>query len=293
MKPLLIITFLLCVAKLTYAQSAPSSDIFVAEITNKNGRLQIGQLANITQRLGYDNQPYFLANQDALLYTAQLGQQTEVMRYDFTTKQPVNLTNSKVSEYSPTPMSNGKEYSVIYAGKDTQQLWAYQLTGTTKRPLIQPDFKIGYHAWVDDQQVLITVLENGSMNLQLANVNTKQYRLLHPKTGASVFAIPGTPHFSFNTHITEQHWLMQLDVESGNKHQLVQLPDDAQYYAWTPDGKVLVASQAQLWFWDSKKEDAKLTPFANIQAVCPDGASRMAVNAQQTRLALVCHGEGF
>ncbi|MGS2719374.1 hypothetical protein [Paraglaciecola aestuariivivens] len=293
MKRIVQFISLVIFAPFVLAQTAPGSDIFIAELESKDGRLQIGQLKNITKRKGYDNQPYFLADGKTLLYTSQIGEQTDIMHFNLASQKTVNLTNSKVSEYSPTPLRNGKEFSVIYATDNNQHLWAYDLTGKTKRPLIQQNFKIGYHAWIDKNQVLITVLQEGFMNLQVSNIQTQQTTTLHPKTGASVFNIPSSQNFSFNTQINEQHWLMQLNIETGNKHQLVELPKDTSYYAWTPDGKVLLASQNKLWFWDSQKADSKLTPFANIQAVCPGGASRMAVNPQQTRLALVCHGESL
>lgn len=57
---------------------------------------------------------------------------------------------------------------------------------------------------------------------------------------------------SFNTLIDDKHWLMQLDTQTGKVQKLVELPREALYYTWTSDGKVIVASELQLWFWNSQ-----------------------------------------
>ncbi|GAC12999.1 TolB family protein [Aliiglaciecola lipolytica] len=275
------------------AQSIPGADIFIADLSVQNGQLKLGELKNISSRKGYDNQPYFLADNQTLLYTSQIDGQTDILRYKINTGETENLSSSPESEYSPTPMPNGTEYSVIYAVDGKQELWAYQLAGEGKRALYSGDELIGYHAWIDSQQVLVTVLQESSMNLQLFDSQTRTLSLVYPLTGASLYQIPESHLMSFNTLIDGKHWLMQLDTKTQATQKLVELPEESQYYTWTADGKVIVASNLQLWFWDSQVQNATLSKFADFEKTCPEGASRIAVNKQQTKLALVCHGDKF
>jgi hypothetical protein len=275
------------------AQSVPRTDIFVADLSVQNGQLKLGELKNITSRKGYDNQPYFVDDNQSLLYTSEIGEQTDILRYNLKTQETENLSNSPENEYSPTPMENGTEYSVIYAVDGKQELWAYQLNGEQRRPLYSGEALIGYHAWVDDKQVLVTVLKGKGMNLQTFESEKEQLTEVYPLTGPSLYRIPGSQNMSFNTLIDDKHWLMQLDTQTGKVQKLVELPREALYYTWTSDGKVIVASELQLWFWNSQAKKSTLSAFAKIGASCPSGASRLAVNTQQTKLALVCDGESF
>ncbi|MEW9797991.1 TolB family protein [Alteromonas sp. CYL-A6] len=295
MKPILftVSALLLLCCQPARAQTPPGADIFLADLTIKDDTPAIGTLHNLTGRPGYDNQPYFLPDGSALFYTAEVDGQTDTLLYTFSTESTTNLTDSDESEYSPTPIASGDLFSVIFAPEGIQELWAYERSTGERYPLLEPDFLIGYHAWIDSKQVLITVLTDNAMQLYVADVTTKDATLVAPSTGASLFNIPGSDNMSFNARVDGKNWVMMLNPKTRDIQPLVQLPDDSSYYTWTPDGKVLAASQGSLWFWDSQKPGSALTRFADISDTCPDGASRLAVNPAQTLIAVVCHGEGM
>ncbi|HXJ31465.1 MAG TPA: hypothetical protein VNG35_12540, partial [Gemmatimonadales bacterium] len=64
----------------------PGTDIWVADLTIRDGRVNVGKPLNVTARPGYDNQPAFLPDGSGFLYT-RIGAdgQADMWRYDFAT----------------------------------------------------------------------------------------------------------------------------------------------------------------------------------------------------------------
>jgi Tol biopolymer transport system component len=80
-------------------------------------RISVGTPVNVTARPGYDNQPFFLADGRAFLYTSiREDSQADIYRYDLDRKTSVRLTATSESEYSPIPLPRGGGFSV---GMDT------------------------------------------------------------------------------------------------------------------------------------------------------------------------------
>src|SRR5436190_10683575 len=94
----------------TPAATPPASDIFVVDITKhhdfKSGAdiLKFGQPKKITDFVGYNNQPFFMPDGHAILYTSIRNKQADIYRYDIQTGATTKLTNTPESEYSPTLM---------------------------------------------------------------------------------------------------------------------------------------------------------------------------------------------
>jgi Tol biopolymer transport system component len=95
----------------------PATDIYVVETAIANGRFEItGIPTNATDRDAYDNQPFFLPDGKAFLYTAfQNDGQTDIFRYDIAAQSSRRLTATSEGEYSPTVMPGAKSFSVIFS----------------------------------------------------------------------------------------------------------------------------------------------------------------------------------
>src|SRR6266404_1092317 len=87
----------------------PETDIYLSNVLVTNGKLVFSKPENITNRKGYDNQPYFTTDGITLLFvSARDTNQTDVYVYDIRTKKISQLTNTAESEYSPALSPNGK-----------------------------------------------------------------------------------------------------------------------------------------------------------------------------------------
>jgi len=272
------------------ANELPHSDILLGDLSTQANTLSINNIDNITQRAGYDNQPYFLADGQQLLYTSSRKhgeqQQTDIIHYQLSDRHHKNLTQSAASEYSPTPNQHG--FSVIRVAADQKQyLWQYSATGKAQKPLldIQP---VGYHTWVDEQGLILFILGKPH-TLQYANTQTQTYQTLDDNIGASLFQIPNTERFSYSkaTDTQQSSWVVKsVDPQTGKQQELVKLPESAYYYAWTPDKRLIAAQKSVLMQWQQGQK--KWQAFADVSKSCPKGISRLAVNPQQTKIAMVC-----
>src|SRR5687768_10031520 len=139
-------------------QQPPDTEIFLAPLRLDAGWVRVGVPVNITNRLGYDNQPQFTRDGRAILYTAASGEgQSDIWRYDLGTKKSTQLTNTPESEYSPTPVRDG--FTVIRVERDsTQRLWHFDARGRNPAVLFPQIKPVGYHAWITPTQAALFVL---------------------------------------------------------------------------------------------------------------------------------------
>jgi hypothetical protein len=299
-----LMTGLLGVLIFSASAKMPGFDIYVGDLVLQNNRLKVSHLKALTMRSEYDNQPLFLPDGDSLLYTAaiinnkneqKIGQ-TDSMFVSLESGQVSNLTNSIESEYSPTLMTTGNSFSVIRAVDNKQKLWRYPLH--PEQPFSEPASEllsninpVGYHAWVDNDRVLLFVL--GEPNtLQLANIQKQTSQVLDENIGPSLFAIPRSPLMSYTAFTGKgddiQWQLKSYHPETANRELLTMLPKGAYYYAWAGNGYAIVAVNSMLMQWDMANIDKGWQSFADVSDVCPKGVTRLTTNSQNSKIALVC-----
>jgi Tol biopolymer transport system component len=141
------------------APTPPSSHIFLAEIRIEKGELKFGQPVKITTNAGYNNQPSFLPDGQAILYTSIRDKQADIYRYDVGSGATNQVTNTPESEYSPTLMPDGKNISVVRVEADgTQRLWKFPLAGGPPSLILENVKPVGYHWWIDKNTLALFIL---------------------------------------------------------------------------------------------------------------------------------------
>ncbi|WP_371185428.1 hypothetical protein [Thalassotalea maritima] len=296
----------------TLTAKAVEDELIVADIVEG----KVTNVRNITNRVGYDNQPHFSKVDKALLYTSmftigsidngeQQQVQTDSMRFDLTTQQTINLTNTLASEYSPTITPDGEHFSVIRVGRSGKQLlhrYPYNsgdpqgktLMGEVLLPEV---YDVGYHVWLNADELLLFVLGE-PMRLERADVRTGKSTLVDTNIGRTLRSVPNQEGFSY-TKEKQGRWQLKVynaDTNSVSEHTT--LPDDNMYYAWHPDGRLLsahgnVIMQNNDWKSPITPQDMSENwqPFADMSASCRGKVTRLAVNEQGDKLAFVCSVE--
>ena len=278
----------------------PGFDMFVGDLKLQEHLLEVQNLKALTNRNGYDNQPLFLADGQSLLFTSAVTkndiEQTDSMLMSLKTNKLVNLTNSTESEYSPTEMPFGNSFSVIRAVGDKQKLWRYPLNPTSSTAIPASELltdinPVGYHAWIDNKQVILFVLGEPH-SLQLANINTQTSKVLDKNIGPSLFAIPNSSLMSYTAATgkgDDIKWqLKSYDPTTAEISVLTHLPEGAYYYAWTENGFAIAAVESTLLQWDMANSAKGWQPFADVSEQCSKGVTRLASNRQNSKIAVVC-----
>jgi Tol biopolymer transport system component len=270
-------------------QAPPATDIYLADLRVVQGRVTVGTPVNITNRPGYDNQPSFLPDGRSILYTSVRDSQADIYRYDIERRTNSAVTQTRESEYSPTPLPNKVGFSVIRVEADsTQRLWAFDLDGTHPRLVLDSIKPVGYHAWGDDHTLILFVLGTPA-TLQIADGELPGARgeVLARDIGRSLQRIPGRPAVSFlQRDSVGGPSLQEVDVHTRRVTPLVKTPAGAEFFAWTPDGMVLTAGGTKLYEWDPRRGGAwqEIADFASAGLT---NITRLAVSAKGDRLAIV------
>lgn len=268
----------------------PATDIYLAPLRVQDGRIVVGEPVNVTARPGYDNQPYFLPDGRAFLYTSiREDSQADIYRYDIDQKTSVRLTATRESEYSPTPMPDGRGFSVVRVEADsTQRLWAFDQDGTHPRLVLDSIKPVGYHAWADAHTLVLFVL-GSPPTLQIADAGFPNARgeVFAKNIGRSLQRIPGRASVSFvQRDSVAGAALEELDIRRRRVRELAKVPAGAEFFAWTPDGIVLTASGTTLYQWDSRRGGA-WERVTDLAAAGLSNVTRLAVSPQGDRLAIV------
>jgi len=270
------------------AQSPPGTDIWVADLSLRDGRVTLGAPVNVTARAGYDNQPAVLPDGSGLLYT-RIGanSQADVWRYDFAPRAARALTTTPESEYSPTPIPAGNAISVVRVERDsTQRLWRFDADGTNPALVLERLKPVGYHAWAGDSTLVLFVLGDPNA-LVLAAVATGRVDTVARNVGRSPQSIPGRHAVSFVQRVdSTESWLAEVDADTRAVRRLVRLPPGVDFHAWTPGGLVLASDGATLYQWNPS-EGGPWIPVADFATLGLRGVTRLAVSRNGDRLALV------
>ena len=272
------------------AAGPPATDIYLADLRVSRGRVSVGVPVNVTARPGYDNQPFFLPDGRAFVYTSiREDSQADIYRYDIDTKTSVRLTATRESEYSPTLLPDGSGFSVVRVEADsTQRLWAFDLAGSRPRLVLDSIKPVGYHAWGDAHTLVLFVLGSPS-TLQIADAGFPSTRgeVFAKDIGRSLQRIPGRASVSFvQRDSVAGNTLEELDIGRRRVRELTKTPPGADFFAWTPDGIVLSASGTTLYQWDLRRGGA-WEKVADLAAAGLSNVTRLAVSPQGDRLAIV------
>ena len=246
--------------------------------------------AALATERGYENQPSFTPDGTAILFTANRdGKQTDIYEFDRKTRRTRQLTSTTgEAEYSATITPDGKGISVIRVEADsTQRLWRFDRDGGNPQ-LVLADIKpVGYHAWIDDDQLALFVLGQPS-TLQHGRVSTGKAVVIAENIGRSLHRIPDTRTVSFvHREAPDRVWVKQFDPATGAVTPLVRMDrgNDEGDVAWTPDGTLLMSATTRIYAW--RRGDEGWREIYDVAAHKLGAVTRMAVAPDGRAIAIV------
>lgn len=278
--------FLALVSLSSSLSAQAATDIFLASLTQRDGRVVVGTPINITKRDGYDNQPSFTPDSRAVLYTStREDAQSDIYRYDIASHATSRVTNTAESEYSATVMPGGTRFSVIRVEKDSaQRLWSVALDGSDPRLVVESLKPVGYHAWLDQNTLVMFVLGNPNA-LVYGDLRTMRMDTLARGIGRSLAKLPNAPGFSF-TQTVDSAARVRISTGLGaTAADVVSLPRRVQDLAWLSNGALLIGSGAKLMQW--QRGDAQFTDVIDLASAGIADITRLAVSPDGQWLAFV------
>jgi dipeptidyl aminopeptidase/acylaminoacyl peptidase len=277
---------LVAIAGEASAQAAPATDVFLAPLSIKDGAPIVGKPVNVTQRPGYDNQPSFTPDSRAILFTSTREDgQSDIYRFDLSSRATTRVTTTPESEYSATTMPDGRRFAVIRVEKDsTQRLWSFANDGSDPKVVVETLKPVGYHAWIDANNLALFVLGRPNA-LVHADVRTGKSDTLARDIGRSLAALPDKSGFSFVRRVDSASMVTAMSWPSKVTRDLIALPRGSQDLVWLAPGLMLTSSGSTVLAWRSGA-----TAWSSVGDYAADGLSditRLSVSRDGKWLAIV------
>lgn len=283
-KPLLGL-FSIAALSLANAQaSMPKSQILLADLNTPYGM----QVSIVSDKTSYNNQPY-LTN-TGVYFTHEVisnaQSQTDIAYFDLATKQISNLTNSAVSEYSPTLMPSKNSLSAIVVEEDAKQkLWQYPLNNeqTPSRIFdwIEP---VGYHAWGEQNDLVMFILGEPH-TLQYTTVPAAKGLVVANNIGRTLIYNSKTAQFLFSYVQNDQHILASFNPQSKQVEDLLRLPEQVQDFILKDDETIAYAVKNRVY--QRKLNGAnEVSQWLDLSPYCETTITRMSY--KNDKLAFVC-----
>jgi len=284
----------------TSAQRQPDTEVYLVSYDPGRTPAVRGPAVNITNNPGYDNQPSFMPDGSAVLFSSNRdGAQTDIYRYDIQSGSLSQVTRTPESEYSPLVTPSGSSVSVIRVEADgTQRLWQFDLDGANPRVVLESVKPVGYHVWLDASRLGLFVLGagNGPATLQIADTRTQSADTITSGIGRSLLMRPGTSTMSFVSRGQGQPAVVvAFDPDTQQSSPIVEALEGSQDCAWDPrTGRLLMARGSLVFGWSPGETEWR--ELGDLASAGLTGITRMALGpdtgAGPLRLAVVAESAG-
>ena len=287
MKQLFSILVLYC-SIISSAQSG--SEIYLFDLKIKDGQVFLSNGINITNHKGYDNQPFFHPSQPIIYYSSfNDSNRSDIKFYNYQTKETNNLTTTNDREYSPTVTPDENYIScIIQRDNGAQDLGKYPIGGGDPIVFINT-LKIGYHAWASNDKLILFVLGDSSTNtLHIYDLAKKTDLVIAKNIGRSLHKIPGQDAMSFVQKITDTTSVItRLDPSTGATSPLAYTIKGSDHLTWLQNNIILMSNGTVLFTSSTGKDAAWKPAIVQGDATMLKGVTRLAVNKENTKLAVV------
>jgi len=274
------------------AATAPQThQIFLAPFKDGEGRtirlaflgiqmhgFTVDKPRNITNHAGDDDQPCFLPDSSALLFSSRRdGRQRDIYRYDISTKAVTRVTTTPDDEYSPMMTPDGRTFSAVRGAQ--QQLWRLNPDGSDAGSAAM---HVGpQYVWVSPAKVAQWQSDGqGAGTLALVDLASGSSEVMASNVGPSLQLRPGTGALTFLSRSRAGYWqIKEIDPATRKVGTYAPAVDGGDAVAWTPSDRLLMAAGGKLfvrenetdrWIQNADLRKAGLTAITSI-TVSPDG----------------------
>jgi hypothetical protein len=230
---------------------------------------------------GYNNQPLFLDRDNILISSnASENEFTDIVQLNLRKDYYQYLTLTKgISEYSPTPMPDGKHFSVIRQEGDAQTLWAYPFDGKNAGyPLLDIE-DVGYHIWLNEERLALFRVTD-TVSFSLAYLENKKVVIKLNDIGRC-FKLDQEGNLLFVQKVTSDFWYLKKYNLSDDKITVI-AEIDVEDFEVLPSGSFIKASGNLLYRLSAKDDNWKLV--ADLSDLGLNNITRIAVNGNKLLL---------
>lgn len=261
-----------------------TTEVWLGPVDMREGRFAVGEMKNISNHPGYDNQPSFAADGKSLLFSsevdgvAETGLGIQAIRYDLGTGKAVKLAN--VRGFSPTPTPDGRNIMTLREGT----VWQYSRDGSEGRALLPEVKTAGYFTRISERQWILFMNEE---QRHIAVWDGRTLDRVVPGAVTAPYRIPGQQAVTFVVQEGETKKLMRLDPAADRGTVLATIPfRTGGHHVWTSRGTLLMASGNAIHEWNPARHD-EWPVVHRFSGPDLQGITRIALSPAEDHIAVV------
>lgn len=281
-----ILTTLLFLSIYSSIWAQTDTEVYLADLNRKDGKILLSNIKNISNNEGYDNQPSFY-DDHTIIYAATRNGQTDIATYDLNTGITTWITNTpNGSEYSPLRIPYTADISAVRLDKNgLQRLYTYDISNGSSKEILK-DVKVGYHVWFSDTMLFTSVLVANRMDLTLNNLTDFSATLIQKNVGRSLHNIPNSNLISYIDKNGEFPLIKSYDLAKGASKEINRMLPEKEDTAWLSDGSLIIPNgNAILKLLPNTDTDWNTLHRFEEKAI--NGISRMTISPDGKHMAMV------
>lgn len=274
-----------------FAQTNP--DVYLGNVKSEYGGLAIYNFQNISNNVGYDNQPSFLGNSEVIFAGNNSGQ-SDIITYSISKKTKNTYYKSTPGgEYSPrvAPHKTNVVSAVRLDPDGLQRLYFYEKGSKSPSEAIE-ELQVAYYDFYDANTLVASVLRDEELDLVITDLSTKKTDTLVTNVGRSISKVPSSNSMSYTlVNKDKNHELYLLNMETLESFFVCQLPIGVQDYAWLNDSQILIGSNSKIYLYDTFLNE-EWSEVADLSEENIKNITRISVSPNQSYIAIVAEPKG-
>lgn len=275
MKKSLLSCILMSVAAVVaHAQSQPTTpvNLFVADLTYRNGSIHVGTPRKLTADKGINSQPSFTPDGKSILFVRRdsAGAQGDVFKIDLATEKETRITSTEEMENSPTVTPDGKLMVIRWTPATLFKEWGpwvYDMNGKPISGVLPGPDTVGYYARVD--AVTIAMMRPTSAHA-MALFDTRTRTMKDYDFGVANLPpqkIPRQKAISYTrVDSVAGNTIRRLDLVTHDTTVIAPTVAGKVVHAWTPRGSILMAKGNTIFeLRPPSKSWKQVASFADVQ----------------------------
>ncbi|MDQ3049148.1 MAG: hypothetical protein M3R27_16505 [Bacteroidota bacterium] len=286
----LFLYFSLFLFAFSLSAQVPDTDIWLLDITTSSNGVSLKNPVNVTNRIGYDNQPAFSPDGKCLLYTSMRdGNQSDIFKYELKARKTSQFTNTPLtSEYSPTFMPDGKNISAVMVEADSsQRLWKFPLKGGEPSSLMSWVDSVGYHCWSNADFVYLFLITD-PFKLVLADIGKAMLIPVIDSAGRSLHIINGSTgkriYFAYKGKIWSSSCFNNTDLKAETNIEF-----ETEDFAFIRPDQLIIGNGSKLYIKEKFNTTGteKWVELIDLSENKIKKISRITVSPDREKLAIV------
>ena len=234
----------------------PNTDLwlFKTEPDKLTKKTILKEPLNINNREGYDNQPSFSDDGKKIYYVSiKDDKQADLYYFDVGSKMNIPFTKSKVSEYSPVPVEEGRLIASVVVETDSAQRIHFinAATGTDEKKLEMDS--IGYYTFLNSDTVIYYKLTSPH-SLRYHVKSTKEDKWL-ANSPIRTFKALNRHTFIYGIKDSLKVTFYSYDFLLRKAQRYTSYPSTNEDIVWHPTWGLVKSEETKLLYFDETKQE--------------------------------------